>query len=239
MSILVDTIVTSANVTAGVVLSGLRGLWEATGDTAYLNDAHELINSVIAATGFTAEDPPPWDPTEWRGLGRNGILQDHCDAGGKCNRDQRMFKGIFFHHLSHFCEPLPTQRPLVDGVTFIADKDQSAGHQAACNGYIPWIERNANAAIISRLARGNVDGDWNSSPEEKKRDVSALDATVLLPGIDVRGELSRRQGRRTPRSLNSRGPAADKTTVESKASVLGVVKVAFDLTRWRDNGQLL
>jgi hypothetical protein len=36
----------------GVVLSGLRGLWEATGNTTYLDDGYTLVHNVIRATGF-------------------------------------------------------------------------------------------------------------------------------------------------------------------------------------------
>src|SRR5438034_8520481 len=37
----------------GVVLSGLRGLWLATGARSYLDDGHELVNNVIQATGWS------------------------------------------------------------------------------------------------------------------------------------------------------------------------------------------
>lgn len=80
----------------GVLLTGLRGLWEATGATPYLGDGHQLIRNVINATGYDliadkpADDLSELDPDElppWRGLGRAGVMEDPCDSSGSCSQD--------------------------------------------------------------------------------------------------------------------------------------------------------
>jgi hypothetical protein len=77
----------------GVLLSGLRGLWEATGNTSYLNDGHALINSVIRATGWKDSENAPGDAqpgsdTEGGVLGDNGILAEACDPTGTCSQER-------------------------------------------------------------------------------------------------------------------------------------------------------
>ena len=56
----------------GVLLSGLRQLWEATGDTTYLTDGYVYVETVINATGWYARSPA--EAGQWAGLGRNGIM---------------------------------------------------------------------------------------------------------------------------------------------------------------------
>ena len=71
----------------GVVLSGLRQLWEATGDTTYLTDGYALIDVVVNATGWNSYD---WaEAGQWAGLGRNGIMEDYCDAPANCSQDNQ------------------------------------------------------------------------------------------------------------------------------------------------------
>ncbi|OBT57683.1 hypothetical protein VE04_02396 [Pseudogymnoascus sp. 24MN13] len=122
----------------GVILSGLRGLWDATGSTDYLSDGYTLIKDVIAATGWVS---PTQQTNTWSGLGSNGILQESCDADSTCSQDGQNFKGIFFHHLTHA---------------------QARAHQEVCNGYQPWILHNAQAAYSTRNADGKYGGWWNA-----------------------------------------------------------------------------
>jgi hypothetical protein len=146
----------------GVVLSGLRDLWEATGTTAYLHDAHELIKAVVEATGWpnngknrrTATTAAATGP-----LGTNGILHEACDATATCNQDAQSFKGIFFHHLTHFCAPLP-RTPLHAGRTYAADRATAARHAQACDGVADWVVWNARAALRTRDARMRFGGAW-------------------------------------------------------------------------------
>lgn len=149
----------------GVILSGLRGLWEATGNISYLEDGHRLVRNVIAATGWKLYSephvPPPSDlfgRWKWYGLGRAGVLEDGCDASGTCNQDQQTFKGIFFHHLTLFCEPLPAI-PKMPGKTFGADKNLRTMHRQSCKEYAGWTAWNAKAALNTRDRKG-VFGMW-------------------------------------------------------------------------------
>lgn len=145
----------------GVLLSGLKGLWEATGVTYYLDDGHELIQNVITATGWHNRDHP--DGWKWAGIGRNGILEEACDSTGSCNQDGQTFKGIFFHHLSIFCTPLLNEESYTDKDVDTVGLNINALHMKRCQGYRNWIKHNANAAYLARDDRGRF-GTWWSRP---------------------------------------------------------------------------
>lgn len=141
----------------GVILSGLRGLWDATGSTGYLSDGYTLIKDVIAATGWIS----PTDQTKtWSGLGSNGILQDKCDADGSCSQDSQNFKGIFFHHLALFCQPIALSKK--ETIICNGTEAQALAHQEVCSGYQPWILHNAQAAYSTRNSDGKYGGWWNA-----------------------------------------------------------------------------
>jgi hypothetical protein len=140
----------------GVFLSGVRGLWEATGDTKYLNDGYTLIQSVIAATGWTSATQ---QTSTWSGLGSSGILQDLCDVDGSCSQDSQNFKGIFFHHLALFCQPLSVSQK--ETSIFSGTTVQAQAHQTQCNAYLPWIQFNAQAAYSTLSASGIYGGWWD------------------------------------------------------------------------------
>ena len=147
----------------GVLLSGLRALWEGTGNITYLSDGHQLVRNVIAATGWRLFDEPHLPPGrhekwKWHGLGRAGILEDVCDASGRCNQDGQTFKGIFFHHLTLFCEPLP-EIAKAPGKTFAGDREIRMMHKQSCVEYAPWVVRNAKAALRTRDEKGRF-GMW-------------------------------------------------------------------------------
>ncbi|KAF2480423.1 glycosyl hydrolase family 76-domain-containing protein [Neohortaea acidophila] len=166
----------------GVILSGLRGLWESTGNNSYLEDAHELVRNVMKATGWHANDNMPSDSNQWAGLGRRGILEDACDSSGSCNQDGQTFKGIFMHHLSLLCEPLPL-RPRVPGKTYCADKQTAFLHRQSCKQYSHWVAHNAQAALWSRDEKGRFGAWWGV------RDTDAVAATQLPPrAIDYRND---------------------------------------------------
>jgi hypothetical protein len=144
----------------GVVLSGLRDLWEATGITAYLHDAHELIKAVVEATGWRNNSKNRHTAAAAAGpLGTNGILHEACDATATCNQDAQSFKGIFFHHLTYFCAPLP-RVPLHAGRTYAADRATAARHAQACDEVADWVVWNARAALRTRDARKRFGGAW-------------------------------------------------------------------------------
>ncbi|PIA93913.1 hypothetical protein CB0940_04417 [Cercospora beticola] len=147
----------------GVILSGLRGLWESTGNTTYLQDGHELVRNVIKATGWRVDrDLVSSETSEWAGLGRAGILEDFCDAKRDCSQDAQTFKGIYLHHLGQFCEPLPRE-PLYPGKTFAANNELAALHRTSCQDYAPWIAHNARAALETRNCEGLFGGWWGAS----------------------------------------------------------------------------
>ena len=148
----------------GVLLSGLRGLWEATGDEKYLNDGYTLVQNVIAATGWISATQ---QSSTWSGLGSDGILQDLCDVDGSCSQDAQNFKGIFFHHLTLFCQPLAVSEK--ETSIFNGSMAEAQAHQEQCDGYLQWIEHNAQAAYRTRNANGVYGGWWDPQPASELR----------------------------------------------------------------------
>ncbi|QDS70222.1 hypothetical protein FKW77_007047 [Venturia effusa] len=140
----------------GVLLSGLRGLWEGTGELDYLADGHKLVRNVIKATGWKSSNSSH-DP-KWSGLGRNGILEEACDSKGTCSQNGQTFKGIYFHHLTLFCEPLPT-KPVLPGKTFAAGPTEKSLHEQSCKEYTSWVIWNARGAMSTRDDEGRY-GTW-------------------------------------------------------------------------------
>ncbi|TVY73365.1 Mannan endo-1,6-alpha-mannosidase DCW1, partial [Lachnellula suecica] len=144
----------------GVLLTGQRGLYEATGARSYLSDGHALIRNVISATGFNNTKA---ETDKWQGLGRNGIMEESCDAPGYCSQDGQTFKGIFFHHLTAFCARLP------DHITTEKEMDKHVleqirkWHDKQCASYVPWIRVNARAALGTRDEEGRF-GMWWGAP---------------------------------------------------------------------------
>ena len=163
----------------GVILSGLRGLWEATGELQFLRDGHILIRNVIAATGWSlpglsATSPRARPLTDLDSqihdalphpfpnnlLGHDGILEEACDRSGACNQDSQAFKGIFFHHFTQFCTALPTDRSQVSNVSHVARPQDEMLHRNSCLEYAPWVARNAKAALKTKEERHGVFGSW-------------------------------------------------------------------------------
>lgn len=179
-----------------VILTGQRGLWEATGAPAYLSDGHRLIQSVIKATGYDLKQGRPIDdPSQtrphtlppWHGLGRAGILEDPCDASGTCSQDGQTFKGIYFHHFTTFCAPL-TAPITPEGPKWTEKKvDMRAfttvkkAHEEACASYGGWLKHNADAALGTRDKNGKFGQWWTASLLE---DYDEAWPTLETDGID-------------------------------------------------------
>ncbi|KAL7945173.1 glycoside hydrolase family 76 protein [Trichoderma barbatum] len=177
----------------GVLLTGQRGLWEVTGSPSYLEDGHDLIQAVIKATGWSLKTKQPIDFVEtsaklpkWRGLGRGGILEEQCDAGGTCSQDGQTFKGIYFYHLNAFCRPLDQQNlDDQDYVNLDSFNRVKAAHKSACQAYLGWVKHNALAALKTRDRRGRFGMWWGSgvfgnvqtSPESDGIDHNAVHTT--------------------------------------------------------------
>jgi Glycosyl hydrolase family 76 len=148
----------------GVVMSGLRGLWLATGESSYLNDGHDLIDAVVEATGWWSRDRKD-GMKQWAGLGRGGVLEEYCDASGWCSQNGHTFKGIFFHHLAEFCRPLWELEEDFMSNTSTRVGPQALGsqtwkdHLTRCDGYREWVKHNAHAAALTRDEEGRF-GMW-------------------------------------------------------------------------------
>jgi predicted alpha-1,6-mannanase (GH76 family) len=65
----------------GVILTGLRGLAEATGNETYLAEGLVLVNDVLGSEGTVGE------------LMIDGILTEKCDPGSYCSQNGHTFKG--------------------------------------------------------------------------------------------------------------------------------------------------
>uniref|UniRef100_A0A093UY73 Mannan endo-1,6-alpha-mannosidase DCW1 n=1 Tax=Talaromyces marneffei PM1 TaxID=1077442 RepID=A0A093UY73_TALMA len=167
----------------GVILSGLRGLWLATGYQDYLEDGHELIQRVIRATGW-----PKTNRRNWAGLGRGGVLEEACDSHSNCSQDGHTFKGIFFHHLTEFCHILRPEE--VRLLALFAEPGESIEekqdlfnkwHLAQCQKYGNWVAHNAQAAIATRNEQGKFGMWWG---------VTFPSSRVDLPGTDMKDSAS-------------------------------------------------
>lgn len=170
----------------GVILSGLKGLFEATGAHSYLGDGHELIRNVIAATGWHYRNSPErrW---EWAGLGRGGIMEERCDSSGTCSQDGQTFKGIFFHHMTLFCSPLPKTRFHSSQKEMVpVEEDLARLHGDNCHKYAAWIRHNARAACVTRDQHGKY-GTWWGMPTRNGETDEHVDLDVpSAEGTDYR-----------------------------------------------------
>ena len=214
----------------GVLLSGLRALWEATGNLTYLEDGHALVRNVLRATGWNQTNlspaisfhdeqlnklvlshaplvldtaNAPADSAKWSGLGSAGILTELCDPYGTCSQDGQTFKGIFFHHLTLFCSPLPLE-PTAPKFTFAASKDVAILHRHSCKEYAAWVSHNALAALRTRDPKGRFGAWWGVSYDEFT-DVAKRSLRVSLEILPPTYEDLLPQGAIDYRSLKPRG----------------------------------
>lgn len=246
----------------GVLLTGLRGLWESTGKVSYLEDGHQLVRNVISATGWSLEDGNVIDlgnlTLQWHGLGSRGILTELCDPSGTCSQDGQTFKGIFFHHLTSFCHSLPTDPAdaAVPGKTWLADRGTAGMHRRSCASYVKWVARNAIAALDTRDDDGVFGMWWGVASGWSRAQLERMlaDQHRLVPenAVDLRQSRpeSRHHGismnivgspqeilastrRITTRDVNDRGRGR---TVETQSGGLMVVRALFELLReYSDN----
>ncbi|KAJ4335814.1 hypothetical protein N0V95_008789 [Ascochyta clinopodiicola] len=257
----------------GVVLSGLRGLWEATGKQSYLEDGHELVRNVIRATGWEDEhiltpvsahpERPDEIPeaqqdvlTRWASLGADGILAEACDPSGTCNQDGQTFKGIFFHHLTTFCAPLPSV-PVRPGRTYAASRETRTLHARSCQEYSKWVVHNAKAALRTRNEQGRFGSWWGADVHHGqslrvRREANATDyrnrpdeyaasfGDVVdsldneeddeerLAGHDMAGDTDENAHSSSSRDLNDRRRGR---TVETQGSGIAVLRAMLEFTK--------
>lgn len=185
----------------GVILTGQRGLYEATAARSYLEDGHRLIRNIINATGYDLKHDRVYKGQEyshrnqtrpllpqWQGIGRGGVLEESCDAGGYCSQDGQTFKGIFFHHLASFCEPLPPHL-FVPGTAFNVNdfEGMKSWHRQGCGTYGGWIRHNAKFALKTKDSDGKF-GMWWGAGELPSRRPSAVSADAPRKGVDYRNQ---------------------------------------------------
>jgi len=184
----------------GVLLSGQRGLYEATGARSYLEEGHKLIENVIAATGWNLKHHsvfPEDDATgrklgKWHGMGRSGVMEESCDSEAYCSQNGQTFKGIFFHHLTLFCSILPDHLVLPNELFLTKDLGSPPSnplevkkwHDKTCSRYGHWIKHNAKAALTTLDSDGKFGMWWGAPPHSE----SEPDAHVQLPdnAVDYR-----------------------------------------------------
>ncbi len=172
----------------GVILSGLKGLWEATGSRGYLEDGHELVRNVIAATGW--EDKDTEQQYRWAGLGRGGVMEELCDWSGSCSQNGQTFKGIYFHHLTLFCSPLIRRERNDDTQASLDDEETRQLHQKSCDEYADWIRHNAFAAYVTRNQVGEFGEWWGRSARWRRHEEEGEEEfeSPNTQGTDYRNE---------------------------------------------------
>ena len=149
----------------GVILSGLRGLYTATANRSYLEDGHQLIRNVIAASGWEHRDSEdPWIRYRWRGLGRGGVMEEACDASGSCSQNGQTFKGIWWLHFTVFCQPIRVNGNGGGGDGHRDREEAALLHRASCQGYGDWVQWNAKAAWATRDQERRFGEWWGAHP---------------------------------------------------------------------------
>lgn len=243
----------------GVLLTGQRGLFEATGARSYLTEGHALVSSVITATGWDISrnvvvDAPPDDTKlgKWHGLGRSGILEELCDGRGDCSQDSQTFKGIFFHHLTAFCMKLPDHLVLPEhlfigkGVGQRDFEDDKQWHEQECTKYSIWIKHNAAAALTTKNSNGNF-GMWWGAPKRRSPWGGDVDGEVDLPAnaVDYRNQGVPRDWEDTkkhlkgPRDVAGMSSSAERKdlndrgrgrTVETQGGGISVLRAMWEIS---------
>lgn len=138
----------------GVLLSGLRGLAEATGERAYLEEGFALVDAVRSSEGAVGE------------VVRAGVLTEKCDPAARCSQNGQTFKAVWMHHFTRFCEPLSVSAAGAEW------------HAHECGEYRAWLRGNAEAAWATRDVAGVVGSWWGAAgqaPRETVMDVGAVD----------------------------------------------------------------
>lgn len=220
----------------GVILSGLRGLWLATGSKGYLDDGHDLVSKILRATGW-----PQISSNKWAGLGRGGVMEDTCDSHASCSQDGQTFKGIFFHHLTEFCRHLrPQEESFLKGkrapdIDYNWDKVYDE-HLKRCHSYGPWIEHNARAALMTRDEKGKFGMWWGLSFNRTTVSDEIVNSSTLPEGaVDYINDGTTADidtaGPGVPRDFNDRGRGR---TVETQSGGVAVLRA---LLQWQTSDE--
>lgn len=199
----------------GVVLSGLRGLWLATGVSSYWEDGHELVRNVIKATGW-----PDKENQDWAGLGRGGVLEEFCDSAGQCSQNGHTFKGIFFHHLTEFCRPLsPEEEHFLTFPPFdppeVDMKEEFQLHQGRCATYEPWIRHNANAALKTKNNEGKFGTWWGRQFPDPSVEKTIAVPAIPFDAVDYFNNETSTDGSGYPYGILKGSPLSDSKTTSN------------------------
>jgi rhamnogalacturonyl hydrolase YesR len=132
----------------GIVLSGLSRLYRHTGDEGLIKAAQKLIDSVLAS------DLVPTD---------SGVLVETCDPKRTCDRDQWMFKGVFFEHLGYFLADMTTLEEL-----------DISTKRNLLERYSNFIKANAHAVWETARTKDGKIGNWwgGETGDQVKRQIS-------------------------------------------------------------------
>ena len=129
----------------GVILAGLAGLYQATGNASLLAKAESIANAAIL------------------GLSSGGVLREPCEPSS-CDTDQRSFKGIFARGLKALAAVAGTTRYasfFENQARSIEAKDTNANHQLGLawagpvNTLTPNTQASAEDAIVASLGLGS------------------------------------------------------------------------------------
>jgi predicted alpha-1,6-mannanase (GH76 family) len=141
----------------GVVLGGLWGLYQATGDEPYLDAGQQIADAAIRTMVWP-----------------DGILQDLCEKQGTCGPDDLdppLFKGIYCRYLGEFAANLVTL-------------NQPSRQQAAVR-YAGFLRQNADALWANYP--GTIFGmDWHTpSPNYQPTGVLLYDGSLQSSALDL------------------------------------------------------
>ncbi|KAF8540498.1 glycosyl hydrolase family 76-domain-containing protein [Trichophaea hybrida] len=202
----------------GVILSALRGLADSTENDEYIIEGLQLVDAVLMSEGSTGE------------LVFDGVLTEKCDPSGYCSQDSQTFKGIFMHHLTTFCRPLPHGIGISSATT--------RTHRISCTRYKNFIERSASSALKTRNKSG-VMGMWWGVPAGLVTSKDANHDTRPPGTLDISNmcaftftveqcEAAQRGRRRLRGDLNDRGQGR---SVESHSGGLAALRAVLELER--------
>lgn len=186
----------------GVLLSGLRGLAEATGERAYLEEGFALVDAVVSSQGAVGE------------VVRARVLTEKCDPAARCSQDGQTFKAVWMHHFTRFCEPL----------VWAVETEQAEvveWHASGCREYWGFVSGNAVAAWSTRNAAGVV-GSWWGADAGGAKETGVMDEGA----VDYRNEGQVGGEGAAKGDLNDRGRGR---TVESHTGGLAALRAVLEV----------
>jgi predicted alpha-1,6-mannanase (GH76 family) len=140
----------------GTVLGPLWSMYEAEGDTSYLDAAEKIVAAAL-------------DTMTWP----DGILREICEQRGDCgqDRDPPLFKGIFVRYLGEFTRRLATMN--------------DPARRKAAQQYATFLQHNADA-VLANFPSGIYGMDWHTSqPEYRPKGDLLYDGPLQSSALDL------------------------------------------------------